>query len=186
MNFDRSYSYRSTILNALTNSINAVAAWMVAENGIDYSYDIAVNRLCFQNYVEEMYSEYYDEYITDKSIGALALGDQIYGATVREETAAYAAFANNGIYRQARTFTKVYDRDGNLVLDNTQESHEAFSEKTVNYMNYCLRNAVVNYTTEANLSTGIASRQVRHHRQQPRPLVLRLHQVLHQLRVGGL
>lgn len=156
LNNDRSYSYRSTILNALTNSINAVAAWMVYENGIDYSFDIAVNKLCFKKYVEEEYSEYYDEYVTDRSIGALALGDQIYGATVREETAAYAAFANNGIYRQARTFTKVYDRNGNLVLDNTQESHEAFSEKTVNYMNYCLRNAVVNYTTEANLSTGIA------------------------------
>ena len=120
---------------------------MVYENGIDYSFDIAVNKLCFKKYVEEEYSEYYDEYVTDRSVGALALGGQIYGATVREETAAYAAFANNGIYRQARTFTKVYDRDGNLVLDNTQESHEAFSEKTVNYMNYCLRNAVaVSYT----------------------------------------
>jgi membrane peptidoglycan carboxypeptidase len=50
------------------------------------------------------------------------------------------------VYRESRTFTKVYDRDGNIVIDNTQDSREILSEKAVNYMNYCLQYAVSNGT----------------------------------------
>ena len=65
-------------------------------------------------------------------------------------SAAYATFANNGTYREARTFTKVYNSSGELVIDNTQHSQKILSEKTVNYMNYCLFNA-------ANYGTGGAA-----------------------------
>ena len=57
---------------------------------------------------------------------------------MRDMTAAFATFANEGVYREARTYTKVYDSEGNLVLDNNQESEQILSEKTVKYMNYCL------------------------------------------------
>ena len=55
---------------------------------------------------------------------------------------AFATFANNGTYRKGRLYTKVYDRNGNLVLDNTQEQREILGEKAINYINYCLTNAV--------------------------------------------
>ena len=35
----------------------------------------------------------------------------------------------------------VLDSNGNVVLDNTQKTEQVFSEKTVNYMNYCLTGA---------------------------------------------
>ena len=57
-------------------------------------------------------------------------------------SSAFATFANAGVYREARTYTKVYDSDGNLILDNTQDSEQILSEKAVNYMNYCLTYAV--------------------------------------------
>lgn len=151
LNFDRVYSYRSTILNGVVQSINAVAAWIVGTNGLEYSYEFATEKLGFDRYMREYESPYYDELLTDVSIGSLALGDQILGVTVRQMSTAFATFANDGDFREARTFTKVYDRDGNLVLDNTQETHNVFSSKTVNYMNYCLNNAVANYTTEADM-----------------------------------
>jgi membrane peptidoglycan carboxypeptidase len=68
-------------------------------------------------------------------------------------TNAFAAFANKGVIREGRTFTKVYDSDGNLVLDNTQKSEQILSEKAVNYMNVCLSDAVNRGTgTEAKIS----------------------------------
>ena len=59
---------------------------------------------------------------------------------------AYATFTNSGIRREGRTFTKVYDSDGNLVLDNTQDSLDILGDKAVNYINYCLSQAVLNGT----------------------------------------
>ena len=53
-------------------------------------------------------------------------------ATIRDVAAAYATFANEGVHREARTYTKVYDSMGNLVLDNTQNSEQILSSKTVN------------------------------------------------------
>ena len=83
----------------------------------------------------------------DASVAALALGAPYTGVTVRDMANAYATFPNNGIYREARTFTKVYDSKGNLVLDNKQEARQILNEKSVTYINYCLVNA-------ANAGTG--------------------------------
>ena len=82
------------------------------------------------------------------------MGALTVGASIREMSAAYATFANNGVYREARTYTKVYDSNGNLVLDNTQDSRQILSEKTVNYMNYCLYNAVESGTGTAAQISG--------------------------------
>ena len=70
------------------------------------------------------------------------MGAQTVGVTVRDMAAAFGTFANNGVYREARTFTKVYDSEGNLVIDNTQDTREILSKKTVDYMNYCLEGVV--------------------------------------------
>lgn len=67
---------------------------------------------------------------------------------------AYATFANDGVFRQSRLYTKVYNSDGELVLDNTQDSRKILSEKSVNYMNYCLYNAANNGTGGAALFGG--------------------------------
>ena len=84
----------------------------------------------------------------------MGMGALTVGATIRDVSAAYATFANGGVRREARTYTKVYDSKGNVVLDNTQDSVQILSDKTVNYMNYCLQNAVVSGTGTAADLTG--------------------------------
>jgi len=84
---------------------------------------------------------------TDKALAPLALGALTYGVTVREMATAYASFPNNGVFRQARTYTKVVDSEGNVILDNEQESHVAMSENTAWAMTFMLQNAV-------NVGTG--------------------------------
>ena len=139
------YGYSSTIHSAVTRSVNAVAAHSLNMIGVNYGYDFAKNKFGLTSLVDE----YVDEGGTvhsDNGFAPLAMGAQTWGVHVRDMAGAYATFANNGIRRQERTFTKVYDSEGNLVIDNTQSQEQILSEKSVNYMNYCLINATANGT----------------------------------------
>ncbi len=147
-----SYNYTRTIYSGVTSSVNAVCAWTLDTIGIDYSYDFAKNKFGLSTLVDG-YTDSSGTYQTDRNYGPLAMGSQTWGVTVRDMASAFATFANNGVYRQGRTFTKVFDSNGNLVIDNVQKSEQIISQKTVDYMNYCLVNATANGTGyEANLS----------------------------------
>ena len=63
---------------------------------------------------------------------SLALGSLTVGVSNMELTAAYAAIANNGMYKEPILYTRVYDHDGNIILDNTTgtESHRVIDETT--------------------------------------------------------
>ncbi len=151
-NDNRTYSYSRTVFSGVVSSVNAVSANTVRLIGEGYAFNFAKEKFGIDTLVES-YTDADGEVHSDIRIGPLALGDQTWGVTVRDMTDAFATFANNGVYRQGRTFTKVYDSDGNLVLDNTQTSETILSEKSVDYMNYCLVNAVRSGTgTEAKLS----------------------------------
>ena len=156
-NDTRTYSYSRTIYSAVTNSVNAVAARTLQKIGESYGYDYAKNYFGLSTLVEE-YEDDYGTVHSDIGVGPLAMGAQTWGVTVRDMSSAFAVFASDGMYREGRTFTKVYDNDGNLILDNVQESQQILSEKSVNYMNYCLVNAVQDGTGwEADMSSSWSS-----------------------------
>ncbi len=156
-NDTRTYSYSRTVFSAVTNSVNAVAARTLQKIGESYGYDYAKDNFGLSTLVES-YVDSDGDLHSDIGIGPLAMGAQTWGVTVRDMSSAFATFANNGVYREGRTFTKVYDNDGNLVLDNEQESKQILSEKSVNYMNYCLVNAVQDGTGyEADMSSSWSS-----------------------------
>ncbi len=158
-NDNRVYNYSRSIYSAVTNSVNAVCAWTLDTIGLDYSYDFAKNKFGISTLIED-YVDSKGNPHTDIGYAPLAMGSQTWGVTVRDMASAFATFANDGVYRRGRTFTKVYDSFGNLVIDNVQQTEQILSEKSVNYMNYCLVNATANGTgTEANLkkSHGITT-----------------------------
>ena len=130
-NDDREYAYSRTIFRGVVRSVNAVAANTLQKIGANYGFDFVKDSFGLSTLVEQ-----------DLQFSSLALGAQHYGVTVRDMTCAFATFANNGTYREGRTYTKVYDSKGNIVLENTQDSREILSQKTINYMNYCLTHAV--------------------------------------------
>ena len=136
-NDNRKYSYSRTILSAVTSSVNAVAANTVKLVGDTYSFDFAKNDFGLSTLKDP----------DDRVLASLSLGAHYNGVTVRDMASAYATFANNGVYREGRTFTKVYDSKGNIVTDNTQDARTILGEKAVTYTNYCLVNA-------ANKGTG--------------------------------
>ena len=140
-NAERVYNFSRTILSGVNNSTNTIAVNTLDQIGLNYSFDYAKQKLHLSGLVDE-YVDSSGRYYSDLNYSPLALGALTSGVTVREVTAAYAAFANGGVYREARTFTKVYNSSGELVLSNEQDSERIFSQKTVDYMNYCLSFAV--------------------------------------------
>ena len=140
-NDNRRYNYSRTIYAGVVSSVNAVAVRTLRTVGYDYAYEFAKEKFGL-SHLTDHYETSSGAVLNDLGDSPLGMGALTVGATVREMAAAYATFANNGEYREARTYTKVYDSKGNLILDNTQDSRQILSEKTVNYMNYCLNSAV--------------------------------------------
>lgn len=80
--------------------------------------------------------------LTDVALSPLALGGLTDGVSVLELTAAYCTFGNDGKYIKPRVYSKVYDSNGNIVLDNAPETNIAMSQKTADYMLDLLVNVV--------------------------------------------
>ena len=58
----------------------------------------------------------------------LALGGLTKGVTTLEMAAAYATIANDGVYIEPTFFTKVTDKDGNVVLETKQDMRTVMSK----------------------------------------------------------
>ena len=144
-NDNRKYQYARTVYQGIVSSVNTISVRTLDAIGAEYGYSFAK-----YNFGQESLIESYDagyEMKSDIGQAPLALGALTLGSTVQEMSAAYATFANDGTWREPRLYTKIYNSDGELVVDNTQDSRKILSTKTVNYMNYCLYNA-------ANHGTG--------------------------------
>ena len=147
-NDNRKYNYSRTVYQGIVSSVNTISVRTLNAVGAEYGYSFAK-----YNFGQDSLIESYDagyEIKSDIGQAPLALGALTLGSTVQEMSAAYATFANDGTWREPRLYTKIYNSDGELVVDNTQDSRKILSEKTVNYMNYCLYNA-------ANHGTGGAA-----------------------------
>lgn len=144
-NDNRYYGYSRTILEGIVSSVNAVSVNTLDMIGTRYSYNFAKNLFRISGLTDGERKQG----VSDVDYSPLGMGGLSYGATVRDVTNAYATFANKGVWREARTFTKVYDSAGNLVIDNVQETEQILSLKAVEYMNYCLDKAVEYGTGEA-------------------------------------
>ncbi len=151
-NDNRKYSYARTVKSGIQSSVNAVAANTLELIGTSYSFKFAKESFGLTSLLKT-YTASSGMEMSDEALAPLALGAQTRGLTVREMASAFAVFANKGVYREGRTFTKVYDSEGNLILDNTQDSRQILSQKAVDYTNYCLELAV-NFGTggEARIS----------------------------------
>ncbi|MCQ2558267.1 MAG: PBP1A family penicillin-binding protein [Oscillospiraceae bacterium] len=131
------------INTALCQSINTVAAQIIDKLGPETSYNWLGNRLGFTSLVPD-----------DCAYAPLALGQFTYGITVREMAQAYCSLVNDGIFTYGRTYTKVTDSKGNVVIDNTPQTIQAFSPNTAYNLTYMMKNAVAYGTGyEASLSS---------------------------------
>ena len=148
-NDSRTYNYARTVYQGIVSSVNTISVRTLDTIGYEYAYNFAKYNLG-QSYLTENYPLANGQSLNDLGRAPLALGALTVGSTVQEMAQAYATFANGGTFREARLYTKVYNSSGEVVLDNVQQSSKVLSDKSVNYLNYCLYNA-------ANFGTGGAA-----------------------------
>ncbi len=127
-NDDYSHLGVITILEALTHSLNTVAAQIVDKLGPETCYRYLQEKLGVTSLVPD-----------DASYAPMALGQLTNGITTREMAQAYSSFANDGVFTYARTYTLVTDSHGNVVLDNQPRTIVAFSPNTAHVMTYMLQ-----------------------------------------------
>lgn len=141
-----------TVRNAVRRSVNTVAAQIVDRLTPSVSFEFLRDKFGISTLVEsETLSD--GRVISDNGYAAMALGQLNYGATVRDMTAAYTAFANNGIYTEGRTYTHILDSNGNMLYENVAESHVAVGEVAAYQMTSMLRGVITGGTGyEASLS----------------------------------
>lgn len=71
-----------------------------------------------------------------------AIGGLTHGATVEENTNAYATFANGGKFVDAYMIDRIEDLDGNIIYQHEVEPVEVFSEETAYMMTDMLRDVL--------------------------------------------
>ena len=80
----------------------------------------------------------------DENLSALGLGGMTRGLTPLEMTAAYGTIANQGTYVEPISFTKILDKDGQVLLENTPEQNVVVSPQVAYIMADILRTKVTN------------------------------------------
>ena len=150
-NDNRKYSGWMLVNNGVAQSLNTIAVKVLADITPEVSFHFAREKLGLTSLVE--YEEQNGKVFSDIDYAPLALGQLTHGVTVREMATAYATFPNQGVYRKARTYTRVEDAEGNLILDNQQQSHEVMDTHAAWYMVEMLRYAST-YGTGANARFG--------------------------------
>ena len=141
LNDSRTYYIERNIWRSIVSSVNAVSVRVLDMVGMNNSFQFASNQLGLSTMVDR-YVTSTGSVLSDIGYAPLGLGALTYGATVRDMTNAYSTFANNGVYREGRTYYGVLDDRGNVILDNDQDSRQIFSQKTIDYLNYCLTCAI--------------------------------------------
>lgn len=143
-NSPNTYTGWTSVAVGIQNSINTIAVQALQKGGVTNAYAFATEKLGLSLVPEDM------------DVSPLGLGGLTYGLSTVEMAAAYATFANSGIYNEPKTYTKVTDSEGNVVLENSGEQHVAMKETTAYLMTTMLQNAVSNGTGGAARFSGMS------------------------------
>lgn len=105
-----SYKGSYTFRTALQQSVNVCAVKILAQVGVDYSYDLA-EKFGLTTLVKE-------GSVNDLNLAALALGGLSNGASTLEMASAYTTFVNDGVHKSYSCYTKVTTKTGDVLLES--------------------------------------------------------------------
>lgn len=146
-NSPSSYDGLITVEEAVRRSKNTAAVKLYDMLGGRKIYDSLKNRFGFTTLVEKDVSNN-GVTLTDISPSPLALGQLTRGVPLRKLTEAYTVFANDGILNKQRSYIKVVDNKGSVVLENTPEQTRVFKQSTARIMTQLLAGVVNNGTAK--------------------------------------
>jgi len=137
-NYDARYRGAVTIQYAIQQSVNTVPVKLIQTVTPERSYNFLKNKFQFGSLSEN-----------DISLSPMALGGMTYGVTLRELTGAYQVFVSEGKYVKPYTYTKVTDRDGNIVLEQNTTQVRIISDQTATILNKLLQTVITQGTGAA-------------------------------------
>ena len=147
-NVTREYRGLTNINYAIEQSVNTVSVKVLNDVGLDASFDFLKNNLHINSLIERKTLEN-GTTISDKDYAALGLGQFNYGVSLLEMTAAYSIFVNKGIYSKPRSFYKVTDLNGNIILENEYQGEAVISEENAIIMTKMLQNVLSHGTAKS-------------------------------------
>ena len=138
-NSDREYRGNVDVRYAVRRSLNTVAVEVLSQVGAENSFNFLRDKLGISTLVQ-----------------GRELGGLTDGVTVLEMASAYATFANEGMYNTPYIYTKVEDKNGNVILTSKRSTWEAMEASTAYVMTRLLNEVVTSGTGGgAGLSNGI-------------------------------
>lgn len=148
-----SYKGRLNIRDAIMISSNCVAIKELAQLTPQASFDFLTQKLGFEL---EPGREVNGKVMSDVDLAPLSMGSLTDGVSVMEMAGAYATFPRGGAYLAPRTYTRVYDKDDKVILDNATDRApvQVVKSTTAWYINSMLKDVVSTKVVGNTSATG--------------------------------
>lgn len=146
-NWNRKYTGLNSLRRSVEQSINVNSVKTLEAIGIDTSLEYLTRMgIIHPDHPEtdSFVSRSENEANNDENLSALGLGGMTNGLTPLELTAAYGSIANGGTYVEPIAFTKILDKDGNVLLENTPNKNTVVSPEVAYVMTDILKTTVTN------------------------------------------
>ena len=137
-----SYRGLTDVAQAIADSTNTISVEILKKVGLRRSFSYVKDRFGIK-------SLYESGKISDCGEAALGLGQLHYGVTLRELATAYTAFADLGSYHPSRSYYRVLDQEGNILLANPDQSEVVMSQGNAAVMTKMLQGVVKKGTASA-------------------------------------
>ncbi|WP_087973342.1 transglycosylase domain-containing protein [Oceanobacillus rekensis] len=142
-NADGVYANTVTMYEALIQSKNTSAVWLLDQIGIDYS----------KSYLEKLGMPIEDEGT------AIALGGLMHGVTPLQMAQSFQTFADDGEIMNSTTIDQIIDRDGEVIFEAEVESKQVFSPQVAWNMTEMLVDTVeIGTATAGDYSKALAGK----------------------------
>ncbi|MBM6948256.1 transglycosylase domain-containing protein [Mordavella massiliensis] len=128
-NVGNAYYGNVTVREAIAQSMNSVAVQTIQQIGPQLGYEYAKDNFRMSTLVE------------DDMYEPIALGG-VNGVYNYELCAAFASIANSGTYNTPTLYTKILDHDGNVLIENPTESHQAVKDSTAALLTSAMESVV--------------------------------------------
>lgn len=158
---DVKYWGKITLRKSVEQSINTNAVTMLETIGVDASMDSlkSLGMINSENPEDDTFiSPEENSTNNDVNLASLALGGLTKGFSPLAMTAAYGAIANDGVYIEPISYTKVVNNKNELILENIPETHVVVSPEVASLMKDILRTTVnpgLSYKAKLPESLGI-------------------------------
>lgn len=140
-NANNTYRGLTNIAYAVAHSTNTVALRVLEDLTLERAYSFGKDR--FHLPLVSVSGA------NDCDWAALGLGQLNYGVTLRELTTAYTALADGGVYHPYRSYYRVTDSEGNILLSRGDKSERILSPETSAIMTKLLEGVIESGTSSA-------------------------------------